>query len=55
MRNSFVIFDVGTFPLFCQDLFCPKLLLQIVECKALPTLILMLLSDDPSVHYEAVS
>ncbi|XP_042401271.1 ARM REPEAT PROTEIN INTERACTING WITH ABF2-like [Zingiber officinale] len=28
-------------------------LLQIVECKALPTLILMLQSVDPSVHYEA--
>lgn len=30
--------------------FCP----QIVECNALPTLILMLRSDDAAIHYEAV-
>jgi hypothetical protein len=28
--------------------------LQIVECNALPTLILMLQSDDAAIHYEAV-
>ena len=30
------------------------LLLQIVECSALPTLILMLGSEDAAIHYEAV-
>lgn len=29
-------------------------ILQIVECNALPTLVLMLQSEDPKVHYEAV-
>lgn len=29
-------------------------LLQIVECNALPTLILMLQSEDAAIHYEAV-
>ena len=28
--------------------------LQIVECNALPTLILMLRSEDAAIHYEAV-
>jgi hypothetical protein len=28
--------------------------LQIVECNALPTLILMLRSEDTAIHYEAV-
>ena len=28
--------------------------LQIVECNALPTLILMLWSEDATIHYEAV-
>lgn len=27
---------------------------QIVECNALPTLILMLRSEDTAIHYEAV-
>ena len=27
---------------------------QIVECNALPTLILMLRSEDAAIHYEAV-
>ena len=27
---------------------------QIVECDALPTLILMLRSEDAAIHYEAV-
>lgn len=27
---------------------------QIVDCNALPTLILMLRSEDPAIHYEAV-
>lgn len=31
------------------------LCLQIVECNALPTLILMLRSEDAAIHYEAVS
>lgn len=30
------------------------LILQIVECNALPTLILMLRSEDAAIHYEAV-
>lgn len=29
--------------------------LQIVECNALPTLILMLQSENAAIHYEAVS
>lgn len=29
-------------------------LVQIVECNALPSLILMLRSEDPGIHYEAV-
>lgn len=29
--------------------------MQIVECNALPTLILMLQSEDAAIHYEAVS
>lgn len=28
--------------------------LQIVACNALPTLVLMLKSEDPTIHYEAV-
>lgn len=28
--------------------------LQIVECNALPTLVLMLRSEDAAIHYEAV-
>lgn len=31
------------------------LMFQIVECNALPTLILMLRSEDAAIHYEAVS
>jgi len=30
------------------------MIFQIVECNALPTLILMLRSEDAAVHYEAV-
>ena len=30
------------------------IILQIVECNALPMLILMLRSEDASIHYEAV-
>lgn len=30
------------------------MILQIVECNALPTLILMLRSEDAAIHYEAV-
>jgi hypothetical protein len=29
-------------------------LMQIVDCNALPTLILMLRSEDAAIHYEAV-
>lgn len=31
-----------------------EIFLQIVECKALPTLVLMLRSEDITIHYVAV-
>ena len=35
-------------------IFFSFLILQIVECNALPALILMLRSDAAAIHYEAV-
>jgi hypothetical protein len=41
---------VGSFVIVCLQ----KWKLQIVQCNALPTLVLMLGSEDPTIHYEAV-
>lgn len=47
------LFDIVLIPSICISVWL-VFVLQIVECNALPTLILMLRSEDAAIHYEAV-